>query len=84
MSSGTFWKPAPAAAVDYLRDYHDVRNQEDAGMLFYPTTSKASSRAPLMHQRMLLPIYKHKRQICYAVEKYGVVVIVGETGSGKR
>ena len=31
----------------------------------------------------LLPIAKHKRSLQYAVEKYPVVVIVGETGSGK-
>lgn len=31
----------------------------------------------------LLPIAKHKRSLQYAVDKYSVVVIVGETGSGK-
>ncbi|KAK5941744.1 hypothetical protein PMZ80_005695 [Knufia obscura] len=31
----------------------------------------------------LLPITKHKRSLQYAVETYPVVVIVGETGSGK-
>lgn len=31
----------------------------------------------------LLPITKHKRNLQYAVEKYSVVVVVGETGSGK-
>jgi len=40
------------------------------------------SRAPLAQQRMLLPIYKHKRQILYTMEHYGVICIVGETGSG--
>ena len=39
--------------------------------------------APLAKQRLLLPIYKHKRQILYALEKHHVVVIVGATGSGK-
>lgn len=32
---------------------------------------------------VLLPITKHKRSLQYAVERYPVVVIVGETGSGK-
>lgn len=41
------------------------------------------SHAPLAQQRMLLPIYKHKKQILYAIEHYGVVVIVGETACGK-
>jgi ATP-dependent RNA helicase DDX35 len=31
----------------------------------------------------LLPIYKHRRQIIYALEEHGVVIVVGETGSGK-
>jgi len=31
----------------------------------------------------LLPITKHKRNLQYAVEKYPVVILVGETGSGK-
>lgn len=31
----------------------------------------------------LLPITKHRRSLQYAVHKYPVVVIVGETGSGK-
>jgi len=34
-------------------------------------------------QRWTLPIHKHKTQIQYAVERYGVTVIVGATGSGK-
>lgn len=41
------------------------------------------SHAPLAQQRMLLPIHKHKRQILYAMEHHGVVVIVGETACGK-
>ena len=79
--SGTFWKPAPPSSItqqNLLRD-NGVRNEQDvAAASLYPRR-----RGPLMHQRMLLPIYKHKRQILYAVEQYGVVVIVGETGSGK-
>jgi len=41
------------------------------------------SSAPLAQQRILLPIHKHKRQILYSVERFGVVVIVGETACGK-
>lgn len=41
------------------------------------------SSAPLAQQRILLPIHKHKRQILYSVEQFGVVVIVGETACGK-
>ena len=38
---------------------------------------------PLSQQRLLLPISKHKKQIIYALETHQVLVIVGETGSGK-
>lgn len=37
----------------------------------------------LARPAVLLPITKHKRSLQYAVEKYPVVVVVGETGSGK-
>lgn len=75
---GTFWKPAAPSILRENED--DIRNADDVTMLYHP---KSSSRMPLLQQRMLLPIYKHKRQILYAVEHYSVVVIVGETGCGK-
>lgn len=34
-------------------------------------------------QRKQLPIYKYREQILYALETHRVVVVVGETGSGK-
>ena len=34
-------------------------------------------------QRQLLPIWKHKREILYAISKYNATIIIGETGSGK-
>jgi ATP-dependent RNA helicase DDX35 len=69
--SGGFWKPAATT----LRE--ESRSHEEAAAPFN------FSRAPLAQQRMLLPIYKHKRQILYAMENHGVIVIVGETGCGK-
>jgi len=49
--------------------------------------SQSRQQAPaaphLQQQRMLLPIYKHRNQILYALEEHRIVVIVGETGSGK-
>jgi ATP-dependent RNA helicase DDX35 len=56
----------------------ETRNEDDFSSVF-----ASPSRMPLVQQRMILPIYKHKRQILYALEKFSVVVIVGETGSGK-
>ena len=34
-------------------------------------------------ERQILPIAAHRTQILYSLEKYGVVVLVGETGCGK-
>lgn len=73
MSDNGFWKPAP---IDVWKE--EARNEEDVSV----TSLWRPSNVPIMQQRMLLPIYRHRRQILYAVEKYHVVVIVGETGSG--
>jgi hypothetical protein len=35
----------------------------------------------ISQQRMILPIYNYKRQILYAIEQYGILIIVGETGT---
>ena len=80
--SSTFWKPAPVSiATSLLLRDDSVRNAQDS--VGAPLYAPPRRRGPSMHQRMLLPIYKHKRQILYAVEHYGVVIIVGETGSGE-
>ena len=66
--SGGFWKPASSSQ-------YNARGASSTAFNF--------SHAPLAQQRMLLPIYKFKKQILYAMEHYGVVVIVGETACGK-
>ena len=62
-----FWKPASR---------NDTESSNAAPIFNF-------SSAPLAQQRILLPIHKHKRQILYSVERFGVVVIVGETACGK-
>eukprot|EP00980_Cylindrotheca_fusiformis_P002233 scaffold517_cov119-Cylindrotheca_fusiformis.AAC.16 len=69
-----FWKPESSHV---FREESSSRDSESLSRTFN------FSNAPLAQQRMLLPIYKHKRQILYSVEQYGVVVVVGETGTGK-
>ncbi len=34
-------------------------------------------------QRQCLPIANHRTQLLYALENFSVIVVVGETGSGK-
>jgi len=68
LSHEGFWKPAS-------RD--EIESSNSAATVFN------FSSAPLAQQRLLLPIYKHKRRILYSVESFGVVIIVGETACGK-
>jgi ATP-dependent RNA helicase DDX35 len=71
-----FWKPESTATSSSTSGPY---RSEDAS----PAPVFNFSTAPLAQQRLLLPIYKHKRQILYSVEKYGWVIIVGETACGK-
>jgi len=73
----SFWKPAPVS------HRQQVLREEASQESEVPAAPFNFTNAPLAQQRLLLPIYKHKRQILYALETHHVVVIVGETGSGK-
>lgn len=68
-----FWKPS--------------RNTTDDNRRHFSASASAHRHQHQQHQhqqqRFLLPIAKHCRQIAYALEKHSVVVICGETGSGK-
>lgn len=68
-----FWKPESSK----LLHEESSRDREVGSVPFN------FSNAPLAQQRLLLPIYKHKRQILYGVEHHRVTVIVGETSTGK-
>ncbi len=37
----------------------------------------------LGQQRQMLPIFRHRLSILYALERYRTLVVVGETGCGK-
>ena len=78
--AGGFWKPESSTIFREESSRGGGGDSEEGSSTVVPFNF---SNAPLAQQRMLLPIYKHKRQILYSVEKYGVVVIVGETGTGK-
>ena len=61
-----------------LDDHGAKKNQESSSLIFPPQPT-----GPLELQRQCLPIFKHRRQILYAVEHFSLVIICGETGSGK-
>ena len=74
---GSFWKPAPVS------HQQQVLREEESGQSEVATIPFNFSHSSLAQQRLLLPICKHKRQILYALEQHHVLVVVGETGSGK-
>lgn len=72
-----FWKPgtvAPGSSLD--------RATESEGALLQ-SAPVSTAFVGLQEQRERLPIFRYKRQLLYTVEKYGVTIVVAETGSGK-
>lgn len=85
-----FWKPKPVSHRQILLP--SVPNHGKEGSFAseqqqqqqHSSSSYGSRISMAQHQqRLLLPIYKHKKQILYALETNQVLVLVGETGSGK-
>lgn len=65
-----YWKPSISV--------NGERSKEDV-----VAVSNQHKALPLSQQRTILPIFKHRKTLLYAIEKNAVVVLVGETGSGK-
>ncbi|PWN39844.1 P-loop containing nucleoside triphosphate hydrolase protein, partial [Ceraceosorus guamensis] len=77
----TFWKPGtaqPGSSADRIG-----ASSEEAESAFQHASAINSSSRSLQEERKALPIYEQKERILYAVQRYGVVVIVGQTGCGK-
>ncbi|OCF39888.1 ATP-dependent RNA helicase DDX35 [Kwoniella heveanensis CBS 569] len=73
-----FWKPGTAAPGSSLD-----RESESEGSLLPSAGSSQNAHMSLEAQRQKLPIYKHREKILWCVEKYKVVIVVGQTGCGK-
>ncbi|PAV23469.1 P-loop containing nucleoside triphosphate hydrolase [Pyrrhoderma noxium] len=71
-----FWKPGtqrPGSSVD--------RDSEIEGNIV--PSAPASGNLSIASQRERLPIFKHKDELLFSVEKYGVVIVHAQTGAGK-
>ena len=81
-----FWKPTPKSnkphSQSHHHQYHDII-QDSSSSSSHHIPVFNFHKSPLYIQKQSLPITKHKRQILYALEHYSVIIIVGETGSGK-
>jgi len=76
MSTLKFWKPGttgPGSTLDRA-----TANEGDI-VASAPSTGYLS----IQSQRERLPIFKYKDRVLHCIERYQVVVVVGETGSGK-
>ncbi|XP_046842076.1 probable ATP-dependent RNA helicase DHX35 isoform X1 [Xenia sp. Carnegie-2017] len=73
-----FWKPGTEAPS--IQHERTDKDGEEAGVVAFPSDVVSSSIARL---RQRLPVFKHRTNILYLVEKYQTVIIVGETGCGK-
>jgi HrpA-like helicases len=77
-SRSGFWKPSGFASQNFLQHDGDDPSEENSNVIPFNFQT-----IPLSMQRQCLPIAKHRTQLLYAMEYYSVVVLVGETGSGK-
>ncbi|KAJ6606662.1 P-loop containing nucleoside triphosphate hydrolase protein [Mycena vulgaris] len=69
-----FWKPGttgPGSSLD--------RDTDGEGF----AVPSAISSLSIQNQRERLPIFKHRDKLLYAIEKHGVIIVVGQTGCGK-
>ncbi|KAJ3476329.1 hypothetical protein NLI96_g11231 [Meripilus lineatus] len=72
-----FWKPGTAGPGSTL---DRATETEDAVISSAPLLSSSYS---IQSARERLPIFKHRDKLLYCIEKYGVVIVVGQTGCGK-
>ncbi|KAF9052798.1 P-loop containing nucleoside triphosphate hydrolase protein [Panaeolus papilionaceus] len=69
-----FWKPGTTGPGSDL----DRSAQSEENFLTY-----APPKASSYNASERLPIYAHRDKLLYAIEKHGVVIVVGHTGCGK-
>ncbi|KAL4246497.1 P-loop containing nucleoside triphosphate hydrolase [Abortiporus biennis] len=75
MATLQFWKPGTTGPGSTL----DRANETDDSVISSAPTTSLSIQAA----RERLPIHKYRQNLLYCIEKYGVVIVVGQTGCGK-
>jgi hypothetical protein len=68
--------------VELMKGSSLDREAEAEGSLL-PAVNTNTAHLSLDAQRQRLPIYKHRQKLLWCVEKYRVVIVVGQTGCGK-
>ena len=77
-----FRKPNWGGHTQGEGEYHEVNEERNS---FNNTTVTYNQYADLSisNQRRRLPIFNYRNHILYMLEKHNVLIVVGETGSGK-
>lgn len=72
----------PTQSIDFVTDAISTMNQEQE--LFEAQVKEQEKRIKSIEDtRRSLPVYTHREEILAAIKEYQVLIIVGETGSGK-
>ena len=85
----SFWKPASIPLPNYddvniIDRTSTITSGEGSGDIIVNKTTATKKRGYDSNAKCdteLLPINKHKKEILYALEKYDIIIIVGETGN---
>ena len=78
----SFLRPGQQAASAFGLSFDTDREAGGGGAGAAPVYNK-NERLAISDQRRRLPIYAHRTELLYLVEKHATTVVVGETGSGK-
>ncbi|KAF8237152.1 P-loop containing nucleoside triphosphate hydrolase protein [Tricholoma matsutake] len=71
-----FWKPGTAGPGSHL----DRASEAEGNVI---PSAPAYTSLSIQNQRERLPIFKHREKLLYCIERYGVIIVVGQTGCGK-
>ncbi|CED83397.1 pre-mrna splicing factor [Phaffia rhodozyma] len=74
-----FWKPGTTAPGSVI----DRETEAEGGSALVSSSLSKYANLGLQGQRQRLPIYKHRDRLLYLIEKYPIVIVVGQTGCGK-
>ena len=72
----------PAPRFELIHSGSSVDRETEAEGSLLPS-SPQNAHLSLDAQRQRLPIYKHREKLLWCVERYRVIIVVGQTGCGK-
>ena len=83
LETGNSWSRYVLATRRALIEGSSLDREAEAEGSLLPAVNTNTAHLSLDAQRQRLPIYKHRQKLLWCVEKYRVVIVVGQTGCGK-